>query len=185
MKKIIIITFALALAITLSGCGQKSAQPSLLDQMQGQKAAENLGQAIQQGDTEQMQKSLENLAELGSKFELQEFEKTESVEAPKGFPKDLIYKDGKITSASDSSADAYTNLDITIKTTDELSKVKDFYKNDLAGSGWKITSQSNTSTGASYDATDSKGYTASVYINRESYSKLTEIQISYSGTKTE
>lgn len=185
MKKIVIISFAFALAILLSGCGQKTAQPSILDQVKGQQAAQNLGQALQTGNTNDVQNSLQNIAELGAQYELKEFESTESVDAPKGFPKDLIYSSGKITEASDSSSDSYTDLNVTVKTTDELSKVKDFYKNALASSGWKITSQSNTSTGASFDATASNGFTVNIYINRESYSKLTEAQISYTGTISE
>lgn len=149
------------------------------------KAQQKIGEAYDENDPEAAAKMMEAYAELEGQMALQEFEKTEAMDAPSDFPTDLIYGEGKITSSSDSGDEGYINKSIDIETTEDLKTVKDFYKNLFSQSTWKLTSQSNESDGASYNATDTAGIEANIYIYTDTYSKIVTISVSYSGSVTE
>lgn len=149
------------------------------------KAQQKIAENYDENDPEAAVKMMETYAEFGAKMELQEFEKMEAVDAPSDFPSGLIYGKGKITSSSDSGDESYINKSITIETTESLKAIKDFYKNLFSQPTWKLTSQSSESGGASYDATDSANIGANVYISSDSYSKIVNISVSYSGEITE
>lgn len=148
-------------------------------------AQQKIGEAYDENDPEAAAKMMEAYAELEGQMALQEFEKTESVDAPSDFPTDLIYGKGKITSSSDSGDEGYINKSIDIETTEDLKTVKDFYKNLFSQPTWKLTSQSNEGDSASYYATDSAGIEANVYVYIDTYSKIVTISVSYSGSITE
>lgn len=181
MKKLLLIS-VLALAFVLAGCGAKketSTGPGVLDSMKGLKEATDLGKAMEKGSEQDATKALENLANLSADMEKKEFDKTEAVDAPSGFPSEFIYSSGKIVESNDDSSDGTKNLKIKIRTTDELAKVKDFYKKILAENGWKLTSQSNTSDGASLEAKKDDNTTVSADISTSQYSKLVDINVDY------
>jgi len=166
----------------ISSTGSTGEIKDLSDYMAAQ---QKIGEAYDENDPEAVAKMMEAYAELGAEMELREFEEVEAVDAPSDFPPSLIYGKGKITSSSDSGDESYINKSITIETTESLKTVKDFYKNLFSQPTWDLTSQSSESDGASYDATDSAGIEASVYIYADTYSKLVSIDISYSGYITE
>lgn len=182
MKKLLLIS-VLVLAFVLTGCGAKnetSTGPGVFDSMKGLKEAADLGKAMEAGSEKDATKALENLANLGADMEKKEFDKTEAVDAPSGFPNEFVYSGGKIIESNDDSNGANTkNLRIKIRTADELSKVKDFYKKVMAENGWKINSQSNESTGASLDAKKDENTTLSVDISSNQYSKLVDVNVNF------
>lgn len=178
----------LVVAALFVGCGKKES-PAEIANKEAVKtltdfavAQQKIGQNIDPNDPAAVAKTMENYAEFGAKLELQDFEKVEAVDAPAGFPSSLLYSKGKITSASDSSDESYLNKSITIKTTDDLKTVKDFYKNLFSKAPWKIASQSNESDGAFYTVKDASDFEASLYISSNAYSKIVEVQITYSGS---
>lgn len=187
-KKFALLAVVLMVAALFVGCGKKES-PAEIANKEAVKtltdfavAQQKIGQNIDPNDPAAIAKTMENYAEFGAKLELQDFEKAEAVDAPAGFPSSLLYNKGKITSASDSSDESYLNKSITIKTTDDLKTAKDFYKNLFSKAPWKIASQSSESDGAFYTVKDSSGFEASLYISSNTYSKILEIQITYSGS---
>lgn len=178
----------LVVAALFVGCGKKESPAEVANKEEIKNLADftaaqqKIGQNFNPNDPAAVTKAMENYAEFGAKLELQDFEKTETVDAPAGFPSSLLYSKGKITSASDSSDESYLNKSITIKTTDDLKTVKDFYKNLFSKAPWKISSQSTDSNGASYTVKDASGFETSLYISSNTYSKILEIQITYSGS---
>ncbi len=162
--------------ITTPGSGNMESYSDLLE------AQQKVQEAYDENAPEAGVKMLEIYAELGAKEELREFENAEAMDAPSGFPSELIYEKGKITSASESGDETYINKDITIQTTEDFKTVKDFYKNLFSQAGWKITAQSSSGSSASYEATDPSGMTATVDISVYDYSKITTVTIYYSGS---
>jgi len=165
--------------ITTPGSGNMESYSDLLE------AQQKVQEAYDENAPEAGVKMLEIYAELGAKEELREFENAEAIDAPSNFPSELIYKKGKITSASESGDETYINKDITIQTTEDFKTVKDFYKNLFSQAGWKITSQSSSGSSAYYETTDPSGMTATVDISIYDYSKITTITIYYSGSVME
>lgn len=187
-KRFALFAVVLVAAALFVGCGKKES-PAEIANKEAVKtltdfavAQQKIGQNIDPNDPASVAKVMENYAELGAKMELQDLEKSEAVDAPSGFPSSLLYSKGKITWASDSSDESYLNKSITIKITDDLKTVKDFYKNLFSKAPWKITSQSSESDGASYTVKDASGFEASLYISSNAYSKIVEVQITYSGS---
>lgn len=178
-KKFAILTAVLIVAALLAGCG-KTTSPSDTASREAMKNLTDLA-ANNPNDPATAAKVMENYAQFGAQMELQEYEKAEAVDAPSGFPSSLIYGRGKVTESSDDSSDSYLNKSITIKTTEDIKTVKDFYKNLFSQTPWRITSQSSASDGASYDAKDAANIEASVDISSNPYSKILNIYVSYSG----
>lgn len=147
----------------------------------GEKASE----AANTNSPEAIAEAIGQYADFASKIELQQFEKVQPVDAPEGFPKDLIYANGKLTESSDDSSESYLNKDISIKTTESLTTVRDFYKNLLGKDPWKITSQSNDADSSSIYAKNKDGMEVSVRVSGSQYSKLVEVSIDYSGDVAE
>jgi len=114
--------------------------------------------------------------------ELNEFNQTEAIDPPAGFPLGFLYSNGKVVGMSNDGDEFYINKSVTIKTTDAAADVKAFYKNILVAP-WEITSQSSDGGSTYYYATDSQtGMTIDVSIYAdELYSKLLEIDVYYSG----
>lgn len=173
------------------GCG-KTASPSdtaskeeVEDLNDFMTAQQKLAETYDPNDPANAAKMMESYVEFGAQMELQEFEKAEAVDAPIGFPSSLIYDKGKITGSSDDGDESYINKNITIKTTEDLKTVKEFYKNLFSQASWKITSQSSEGSGASYNAKDAANLEASVDISSDMYSKLVSIYVWYSGDTTE
>jgi hypothetical protein len=201
-KNLFVLTVMMAVIALSSGCGKTEnssdtdqssttqsnttstevADESLKDLMAAQ---EEISKNYDENDPEAATKMMEAYAEYGAQVELDEFEKTEAIDAPSYFPTALIYSKGKITESSDSGDESYINKSITIETTENLKTVKEFYKNLFSQLTWKLTSQSSESDSASFDATDSAAIDANVYIYASPYSKIVSISITYSGTITE
>jgi hypothetical protein len=182
MKKLVITLCALMLVVTLIGCGKKDDSPKLgaLDSIKGMKEAADLGKALQGGDEKDATKAIENLAKLGADLEVKELENTEKIDVPSDFPSSLVYSGGKVVGASDNSYENTKDLDITIKTTDEISNVRDFYKKVLAENGWKITGQETSATNTTYNGkNEGEKSTVNVNISTNSYSKIIEIDVSF------
>ncbi|MFA6521325.1 MAG: hypothetical protein WCT53_03000 [Candidatus Gracilibacteria bacterium] len=189
MKKKFAALMVVALAATLfAGCGKetpaetasKDAVKALTDLTVAQQKLGNLDP----NDPASAAKVMETYANLGAQMELQEFEKAEAVDPPSNFPSALIYSKGKITESSDDGDESYINKEITIKTTEDIKTVKEFYKTLFAQPTWKLTSQSSESGGASYKAKDSANIEASVDISVDAYSKLVNVRIWYNGDIT-
>jgi len=183
------------LVLTGAGCGPKPPSqtaetrgPSALDVVQNAaelaKIGEQAAKAANANSPEATAAALGQYMDYAAKIELQQFEKTESVDAPSDFPRDLIYGKGKIVSASDDSSETYLSAQIGVKTTDDLKTVRDAYKAILSKDPWKITSQSNDTDSSDFEATDKDGRDVSVSIRADQYSKLVEISIRYSGDVT-
>lgn len=145
------------------------------------KLGEQADQAKQSGasDEEVGAQMLEGIMQYGAKMEVQEFEKMEAVDPPEGFPAELVYSDGKVIESSDNSSDGYISLHITIKTASNSKDVREFYKNYLGESPWKITSQSAESYGGSFSAEHTEGASVDVGIDGDQYSALTTIEVDY------
>lgn len=178
----------LVVAALFVGCGKKES-PAEIANKEAVKtltdfavAQQKIGQNIDPNDPAAVAKTMENYAELGAKLDLQDFENAEAVDAPAGFPSSLFYSKGKITSSSDSSDESYLNKSITIKTTDDFNTVKDFYKNLFSKAPWKITYQSTVGIAASYTAKNASGFEVVLDMSLNTYSKVLEIQITYSGS---
>lgn len=179
----------LASAALFAGCGKESpaetankeAVKNLADLVETQ---QQLGENYNPNDPAAVAKMMEGYAKLGAQVEVQEFEKAEAVDPPSNFPSALIYSKGKITESSDDGDESYINKEITIKTTEDIKTVKEFYKTLFAQPTWKLTSQSSESGGASYKAKDSANIEASVDISVDAYSKLVNVRIWYNGDIT-
>ena len=187
MKKILAILTIMIVAVTLfAGCGtenpaetaSKEAVKNLTDLVATQ---QKLGETYDPNDPAAAAKVMETYAKFGAQMELQEFEKAEAVDAPSDFTSSLIYGKGKITESSDDGDESYINKSVTIKTTEDVKTVKEFYKNLFSQIPWKITSQSSESGGASYKAKDAANLEASVDISSDPYSKIINVRIWYSG----
>ena len=114
--------------------------------------------------------------------ELYEFEQTDAIDPPAGFPLGFLYANGKVVGMSDDSDEYYIYKSVTIKTTDDATDVKSFYKNILVDP-WDITSQSVDGGNVYYYATNSETsmeIDVSIYSD-DLYSELVEIDIYYSG----
>lgn len=196
-KTLAVLTVVMISAMLFAGCGKtesplgtasplgatsKEEAQALGDFVAAQ---QKLAETYDPNDPAAAVKMMETYAEFGAQMELQEFEKSESVDAPSGFPSSLIYGKGKITESSDDGDESYINKSITIKTTEDLKTVKEFYKNLFSQASWKITSQSSESSGASFTAKDAANLEASVDISADTYSKLVNVYIWYSGDVTE
>jgi len=145
------------------------------------KQAADLGKALESGNSEDANNALKNLAEMGADFEIQEFDKTDAVDAPSDFPEDIIYDNGKILSSSENNYNSDFNFSLEIKTKDDLAKVKEFYKKVLAENDWKIISQENRSDGGYFQADKNLGNENIVVdIYADAYSKLVQIDLDYS-----
>ncbi len=173
--------------VLFAGCGKtespdetasKEAVKNLTDLAAAQ---QKLGESYDPNDPAAAAKVMETYAKFGAQLELAEFEKAEAVDAPSGFPSNLIYGKGKLTESSDDGDESYINKSITIRTTEDLKAAKEFYKNLLSKTPWKITSQSSEGDGASYRAKDAANLEASVDISSDPYSKIVDIDIWYSG----
>jgi hypothetical protein len=187
-KVLILVVGVLILPLLLAGCGKKN-QESNLGALDTAKAVQGMGEvskdfekAQQSGNPEDMAKAMQNYSEVVANLELAEFDKAEAVEPPTNFPKELIYKDGKVMESEDNSSEGYIDLSVTIKTKDDSKKVKDYYKDLFSGSGWKITSQSSGSDSANFVAKNSNGLAASVDLSfYQMGSKLVVINVYYRG----
>ena len=196
MLKISLRTLALVvLAVLLTACwpvpqtpAEKAAEEAVQDlgQVTGAfKELAELGQQVQQAqdsglsDEEAAGQMMEGIMAYGSKMELQEFEKMEAVDLPEGFPSELVYSEGKVIEASDYSNADSVSKHIAIKTTANSKDVKDFYKNLLGATPWKITSQSADAYGASFSAESEDGYNLDVAIDGDQYSQLRTIELDY------
>lgn len=188
MKKPLAFLIVVAVVAALfAGCGatespaetaSKEAVKNLSDLVAAQ---QKLGENYDPNDPAAVAKVMEGYAKFGAQMELQELDKAESVDAPSDFPSSLIYSKGKITESSDDGDASYINKSITIKTTEDLKTVKEFYKNLFSQAPWKITSQSSESGGASYKAKDALNREASVDISSDPYSKIINVRVWYSG----
>jgi len=191
-KSLVSFLFVALAAVVLTGCGKKAADNGLgiLDTAKGVGQLADVGKDFEKaqatGNPEDLAKAMQNYGEVAATFEEKEFDKAEAVDAPAGFPKELIYSAGKILEAEDSSDDNYVDWHIKIKAKEDGKATRDYYKNLFSASAWKITNQSAESTSASFTAKNGdSGYTAEVEVNFPQYgSKLTEIQVYYRGDKT-
>ena len=162
------------MSLALVGCGKKDNEPTAFDSLKNLK---DLSEAVQSGDDAATTNAI---TQMVADAELKEYSDTKPVDAPENFPENLIYNDGKIISASDNSSGSDFDLSIDIKTTDDLDKVKEFYKKVLEEDSWKITNQTNRSDGADYSATKNEGnQSLSLYISRYQMSKITEISLDF------
>lgn len=181
-----ILALVVMITLPLGGCFKSSEEKA------AEQAAKELGKVF--GDLEKISEngelnpedSLKGFLELGMEMEKSEFDKQDSLDVPNRFPKDFIYNsNAKVTSVNDSSSDDYVYIDLTIKTTDSVDKVKDFYKNLLKNnSDWKITSESTSNGYYNLDASTSDGVedyrSLDVTVYNNEYSKLVEINLYYS-----
>lgn len=210
-KTLLVFTMVVAIAVFFVGCGKEVIPSDTSDEESSSdtdtsdeesssdttsvgevkdladlvEAQQKIAENYDENDPEAIAKMMESYAELEGQMALQEFEKTEAVDAPSDFPSSLIFDKGKITSSSDNSDESYISKDIDIETTEDLKTVKDYYKNLFSELTWDLTSQSSGSDEASYYATDSANIEAGVYIYADTYSKIVTISISYSGSITE
>ena len=133
MKIISSLTLMSIVTLTLSGCGMTSS-PETKELSEATKAITDLAkvaetaQKTSTNDTEAAVKTMEGFMAVGAAYEVKEFEKIESVDLPTGFPKNLVYTNGKITLSNDNGSDSGQDQDITIKTLDDVTKIRDFYK---------------------------------------------------------
>lgn len=189
-KNLAVLMTAMVIIALFAGCGKATdstdtstdtSKEAAKDMADFAEAQQKLAETYDPNDPAAAAKMMETYAEFGAQMELKEFKKAEAVDAPNGFPLSLIYDEGKITESSDDGDATYINKSITIKTTKDLKTVKEFYKNLLSQTPWRITSQSSVSDGASYNAKDAADIEASVDISSDPYSKLVDIRIWYSG----
>jgi hypothetical protein len=179
--------FVLVLVITLplGGCFKSPEQKA------AERAADELSKVF--GDLAKMgengeispEDSLKGFMELGMEMEKSEFAKQDSLDVPKGFPAEVLYKsNSKVTSVSDSSSGDYMYIELTVKTTDSADQVKEFYKGLLKNnSSWKVTGESTSSGYYSLDVQtpdDVEAYRAlDVDIYSNEYSNLVEVSLYY------
>lgn len=181
MKKAFLIFLGIILTVSLSGCGKKETTPPVTtkEATEAVKEAQKFNKAMEKGDEEDAAEALGNMMDLGADIEVKQLEEVDPVDLPDDFPSELGYSGGKVVSVNDYSDEYYLDLDAEIKTTDEVSEVKDHYKGLFSGDDWKITQQSAESGGAEFNATNQKnGQEIGVSIDRDMYSKITEIRIS-------
>ena len=188
-KKVLLLSLVLILTLVLSACGKKTQDNELgvLDIAKNVNDYAKLGHDLQKAqESGDISGAMEKVAKFQADFAKQEYEKAQAIDAPAGFPKDLIYNEGKILEVEDSSDETYIDQSVSIKSQAEGLVVKDFYKNLLSSGTWKITSQSAASDSASFSAKDSNsGLSVSVdiYFGNTMNYPLTEISIDYSGEK--
>lgn len=189
-KKFAAVAMIITFAILVSGCAKetpaetagKEVAKSLSDMAAVQ---QKLGESYNPNDPAAIAKVMDTYGKYGAQVELQELEKAEAVDAPVGFPTSLVYSKGKMTESSDEGDEGYVNKSITIKTTEDMKIVKEFYKNLLSQAPWKITSQSSESTSAAYKAKNNAGYEVNVDMSSDPYSKIINIRIWYTGNVTQ
>lgn len=189
-KKFAAVAMIITFAILVSGCAKetpaetagKEVVKSLSDMAAVQ---QKLGESYNPNDPAAIAKVMDTYGKYGAQVELQELEKAEAVDAPVGFPTSLVYSKGKMTESSDEGDEGYVNKSITIKTTEDMKIVKEFYKNLLSQAPWKITSQSSESTSAAYKAKNNAGYEVNVDMSSDPYSKIINIRIWYTGNVTQ
>lgn len=178
MKKIAIIGLVIVSAMALSGCGKSPQQQAVSDLQELGETFKEIEKSSTGDEVEDAMKALEGFGELAQKYELEDFENTEDMDAPSAFPSYLGYSGAKIVAVSDSSYDTSMSLDVTLKTTAKFAEVRDFYKKSIADNGWKIDSQSNTSTSYSVSASKDTDY-LSVDVSGDQFSSLTTVYVSY------
>lgn len=166
-KKTLALALMLPLIAILNGCGEKEAEMPFFvpDAPAETPTAEDYEQSYEE--------SMESVMEWGQKYELEEYEATESLEAeiPNDFPKEFVYSSGKVTGVG--------NDYIDISTTDDFSEVKAFYKELIQDNNWEITSQSSEGSYYSVDA-EKEDTTIYISISSDMYSSLVRIGITYS-----
>ena len=119
MKKILILTFCLVLAATLTACGCEKTVEKAIEQSTGGEADVDLDDGSVKVNTN------EGSLEIG-----------EEVDLPSGFPSDIYVIDGTITAAMSTGEDTYT---VSIETTKSVSEAKAKYESELENDGWDIT----------------------------------------------
>lgn len=187
-KTVLLLILVLLVTLTLGGCGKKTNEPTVLETAKDYKQAMDVGQQLQQaqesGDQDDMAEAMQGLMDFGSDIEIREFEKIDSLGLPQGFPANLNYSNGKVVGATNNSDETYIDQSIEIKTTDEFKNVKDHYRDVLSKEPWQIKSESVQSNSASYSANQgSDDFEVEVYIQDNQYSKIVEIDVDYFGVK--
>jgi hypothetical protein len=136
MKKAIIISAALLLVVTLSGCGKKIAEKS------AEQAAEKALETASGGkaDVDVSKDSVSIKTNEGS------YQAGTSVSLPDGFPKDVYVIDGTITTAMNLYQGSYT---INIQTNYSVNEAYTKYENQFKGSGWTISLNYSDANGKS------------------------------------
>lgn len=190
MKKNLTIGALLsAMILLITGCGLTSLP---IGSPEGKNEISDFVKTVQKAQTAKTDEEVAatiigDMVDRQTQEELDNFNKTKSLDAPKGLPAELIYPNGKITSSEDSGSTDYTSLTIKIKTTDSLQTVQDYYKTALSKDTWKITKQSNENKEFNYFAkvAGSDYLAVSVWGSSTDYSKLIEVSVSYTGPTTE
>ena len=119
MKKILILTFCLVWATTLTACACEKTVEKAIEQSTGGEADVDLDDGSVKLNTN------EGSLEIG-----------EEVDLPSGFPSDIYVIDGTITAAMSTGEDTYT---ASIETTKSVSEAKTKYVSELENDGWDIT----------------------------------------------
>ena len=134
MKKTLILAFCLVLAVTLSGCGKKTAE----------KAAEKTLEKLTNGQVDVDEGTVKINTNSGS------YAYGEEVDLPSDFPSDVYVIDGTIKTASTDKQ--YGSFAVSIETSKSVSDVKSDYENKLKEKGWNITYSATAQDSSSISA---------------------------------
>jgi len=119
MKKVFVCVIVLAMAVVLSGCGEKAAEKAIETSTGGQ------------ADVDVDKDSVKVNTNSGS------WEVGEEISLPSGFPSDVHVVDGTIVTAMTiTENEAYT---VSIQTSETVNSVKEEYESELASDGWDVT----------------------------------------------
>jgi len=123
MKKLFVVIFCLALALVVSGCGEKAvekAAETAIEQSTGGQADVDIGTNSIKVNTN------EGSLQVGGNISL-----------PSGFPSDVHVIDGTITAATTvTEGEAYT---VSIETSKSVAAAKSEYETELKNDGWNVT----------------------------------------------
>lgn len=148
MKKLFILCFCLVLAVTLSGCGKKTAE----------KAAEKVIEKATNGqaDVDVSGNTVKINTNTGS------YAYGDKVDLPSDFPSDVYVIDGTIKTAS--SDKQYGSFAVSIETSKSVSDVKSDYESKLKDKGWNITYSASAQDSSSITA-EKDNRSVSVFIS--------------------
>lgn len=148
MKKFLILAFCLVLAVTLSGCGKKTAEKT------AEKALEKLTNG--QADVDVSGNTVKINTNSGS------YAYGDKVDLPSDFPSDVYVIDGTIKTAS--SDKQYESFAVSIETSKSATDVKSDYESKLKDKGWNITYSSSAQDSYSISA-EKDNRTVSAFIS--------------------
>ncbi|MDD5040227.1 MAG: hypothetical protein PHY34_03690 [Patescibacteria group bacterium] len=144
-KALLIIPVLIAVALIVSGCGEKAAE-----------------KAIEKATNSQVDIDADNdrvtINTNGGSYQA-----GEGVSVPDGFPEDVYVVDGNVTAAFTYEVDK--NYSISIESTKSVNELKTLYEQKLADDGWTITMSYAAEGSVTLAATKGENRSVSVGLN--------------------